>query len=367
MLFRASILASLLASLTAQPTLASDDDFIPLTHDLPFASADHTNSDNLVHLTQYQYNPAPYAPVPNDLDSSGNYSEDSYDDSTNFESGNFDSDSFDSGNLRYGILPDYFDFFHGLDASKEPQDFGVNGVYGGRISVNAAWILDEQSGLGWQLGTSLNYSENGLQITENLTGSDTRIQNFSTIGLFQRGDNGITWGAAFDVLYQDYYDNFVLGQWRTNLGFSMTEVDDLGVWLAIPQFSDRGFYGATPVKLTPVQQVNFYWRRIWQSNVVTNNWIGWAQELNDVNVLYGNMQSDGPQFVYGTEFHAPLNDHLAIYGQGNFIRPVDSGTLDAYVGLVLYIGGGAYDAPYRRNAPVHTVANNPMFAINLSP
>jgi len=339
-------------------------DILPPSGNLPFSDVhfqDIPNEDP-IHLTQYrspQYQPAPeqYFPDPYLMDEAGLMG----------ETGDFWGDDLAAtGNVRPGILPDYFDIFHGLDASKQPQDFGVNGLYGGRFSVNATWILDDISGIGWQLGTSVNYSENGLPITEQFTGSSRRIQNFSTFGLFQHADNGITWGAAFDLLYQDYYDEFLLGQWRANLGFSLTQNDDFGVWMAIPQFSDRGNFGSIPVKLTPIQQVNFYWRKFWKSGVVTTNWIGWAQEHNDANLLYGDQDSNGPHFVHGSEFHAPLNDHLAIYGQGNFIRPVDSGAINAYVGLVFYLGGGAFDAPYRRNAPVHSVANNPMFTLDLS-
>lgn len=354
-----SMIASLIALFTATGLYAFDADVPLLTSGMfPANESHHSEADASVTLTQYpgdlQYpGGAPYqeSDVPYYLD-------DSYE--------SLDGDSYETGNTRLGILPDYFDFFRGLDASKGPQDFGVNGLFGLRLSANATWILDDLSGLGWQLGTSLNYSENGLQFTEQVTGSKRRLQNFSTIGLFQRAESGFLWGAAFDLLYQDYYDNFFLGQWRANIGLSVTEDDDLGVWLAIPQFSDRGYYGSTPVKLTPIQQINFYWRRMWQSNVVTTGWIGWAQAHNDVNYLYGTTGSKDAEFVYGGDFHAPLNDRLAIYGQGNFIRPIDSGTLDASIGIVLYLGADANDAPFRRNAPIFPVANNPVFGVDLS-
>lgn len=263
-------------------------------------------------------------------------------------------------------FPAHVNLFNGIDASRQPQDFGVNALFGGRLHINTSWFLNEETGLALQAGTGFNYSDNGVQVFERIEGTQHRYQSFSTFGLFQRGDNGITWGAGFDLLYQDYYDNFLLGQWRGNLGITVTENDDLGVWFAIPQISDRGNFGSIPVKLKPIQQVNFYWKRIWPSSVVTTNWVGWANEHGEVNVVLGDYEPNGPCFIYGTELHAPLNDYLAIFGQGNFIRPADTGTLDAYLGIVLYLGGGAKDAPYRRDTPVLAVANNPTFSNDLS-
>jgi len=274
---------------------------------------------------------------------------------------------YENGEFGYspGWIPEYLAIFHGLDVSKQPQDFGANTLFGGRLSADAGWVLDEMSGLGLQLGTSINYSDNGQKNFEQLIGSERRIQNFSTFALYQRSDPGFHWSLGFDLLYQDYYDNFFLGQWRGMGGFSVTSADDLGVWVAIPQISDRGYFGSTEVKLKPIQQVNFYWRHIWMTSVVMTNWVGWAQEHGQANILTGDSNRVGPRFIYGTEIHAPLNDHLAFFGQGNFIRPVDTGTIDAFFGIVYYFGGGAAMAPFQRSTPVLPLANNPIFANDL--
>jgi hypothetical protein len=39
------------------------------------------------------------------------------------------------------------------------------------------------------------------------------------LGLFQRTEAGLVWGLGYDFLYQEYYDNFTLGQYRGWFGW----------------------------------------------------------------------------------------------------------------------------------------------------
>ena len=60
-----------------------------------------------------------------------------------------------------------------------------------------------------------------------------------------------------------------------------------------------------------------------------------------VNAVLGDLRELHNTFVFGAELQIPLTDRLAIFGQGNFITPASSGTVDSYLGFVYYPHGGA--------------------------
>ena len=132
--------------------------------------------------------------------------------------------------------------FGGLDGSKQPQDFGVNAQFGGRFHVNMGLPLWEAQGLGVQIGTALNYTDNAVQVFERVDGTKDRFQNYTTIGLFQRTEAGLIWAVGYDFLYEDYYDDFNLGQWRGDVGFAVDEQNEFGTWFAISNKRDSGHY-----------------------------------------------------------------------------------------------------------------------------
>ena len=70
-------------------------------------------------------------------------------------------------------------------------------------------------------------------------------------------------------------------------------------------------------------------------------------------------------FEYGAQLIIPLRDKWAIFGQGNFIMPPDSGTVDAYLGFDFYPHGGARCLSTAAYAPLQTVAAPTNFAIDL--
>ena len=69
--------------------------------------------------------------------------------------------------------------------------------------------------------------------------------------------------------------------------------------------------------------------------------------------------------VYVASLQMPLNDYLAIYGEANFITPASSGTVDAYLGVSFYPGGGVRNVLLKRYAPLLPTANNTSFAVDL--
>src|SRR5262249_33445786 len=84
--------------------------------------------------------------------------------------------------------------FFGVDGSKEPADLGVNANFGYRFAFNWGLPVFEETGIGVQVGTAVNYSQNALRILPFIDGTVDRWQSFTTVGLFQRMTNGLRWG-----------------------------------------------------------------------------------------------------------------------------------------------------------------------------
>jgi hypothetical protein len=261
--------------------------------------------------------------------------------------------------------------FAGLEGSKQPQDFGVNAHFGGRFHANMGIPILPSIGLGAQIGTALNYTDNAVQVHERIEGNKNRLQSYTTVGLFQRLDCGFTWAVGYDFLVQDYYDNFQLGQWRGDFGYRFNRTHEVGTWIAISNDADQGFYGpgpvvpAIPVVLDPITQGNIYYRRNWENDSQTTIWIGMAEEHGESNVALGDLKPVDERLVFGADVFLPISPHLAIFGQANFLTPSDTGTVDAYLGMS-YFPGGSHGARERRFAPRLPVANNTVFATDLS-
>jgi hypothetical protein len=270
---------------------------------------------------------------------------------------------------------DNLSFFLGLEGSKQPQDFGVNAHFGGRFDVNSGFALSEMRGLGLQIGTSINATANAVQVLEAVGSKEGRVQNFTTAALFQRTDVGLVWGVGYDFLREDYLDDFNLGQWRGKAGWLVGCSNEIGVQFALSDRRDNGIVntvvGGIPVTVDPITMGSVYWRHTWASAAETTIWAGIAEGHSESNLalpLVGIPEfppKDEP-FLFGAEIHVPLNDSMALFGQGNFISPADTGTVDSYLGFVFYPGGGAFQARQRTYAPVLPVANNTSFAVNLA-
>lgn len=262
---------------------------------------------------------------------------------------------------------DELTFFGGIDGSKQPQDFGVNANLGGQAHVNWGLPLSEEWGLGLQVGETLVATDNAVRVHELLGEATTRFQSYTTLGLFQRvGD--LSWGFAHDWLNEDSYDNFSLRQWRVRVAYDVCPRDQLGVTGNISSGSDAGVYsGPTPValRLQAIDQVSLYWRHWWPTGVQTTAWGGVATGHGENNAVTGPAPRFGNSFLMGADILAPLNDYLAIYGETNLIFPADSGTVDAFLGVQLYPGGGAKRARRGRFSPLLPVASPTSFSTDL--
>lgn len=256
-------------------------------------------------------------------------------------------------------------FFVGLDGSKQPQDLGVNAHMGGRAHMNIGFALQEELGIGMQLGTGINYHDFAVGAVEAIEGTGERFQSFTTIGVFQRTAGSWKWGFAYDFLAENYYEGINLSQWRGTVSRELTDNDEFGVWFTVSDRGDSATFNTTPVFLETIGQANAFWRHTWASGAETSFWIGAAEPHGEEIILFPVADPTGVQIVYGADLHVPLNDRLAIFGEANFITPSDSGTVDAYLGMIYYPWGDAPSGRSRCFAPLLPVANNPTFSVDL--
>jgi hypothetical protein len=254
--------------------------------------------------------------------------------------------------------------FLGLDGSKQPQDLGVNALFGGRFAANYGFPLLREVGLGAQLGTSVNFQENAVRVFERLGQSTTRTQNFSTVGVFQRTGFGLNWAFGYDFLVQSYFDHFYLGQYRARIGYEVTPRDEVGTRLMLRDHGDHGDFKSTAITLTPITMGTLFWRHTFPSSASTTVWAGFADGHNQLNIVLGDERRLHQPFVFGAQVDVPLTDQLALFGQANFIRPADTGTVDAFLGFAYTPFFGRPGAKNRRFTPMLPVATNATFAVD---
>ena len=259
---------------------------------------------------------------------------------------------------------DTLSVFLGYEGSKQPQDFGVNAHFGGRSHINWGMPILEDVGLGLQMGTAINATANAVQVNDRLIDNSSRTQSFTTVGLFQRTDAGLVWGLGYDFLYQEYYDNFTLGQYRGRLGWQTSSANEFGVQAAIRDNNDAGQYGATTVLLRPITQGSVYGRHTWKNQAAIGCWVGVAEGHSEANVL-GDYPPQDECLVFGSDLFVPLGNYVAMFGESNFMTPVDTGAVDAYLGFEFFPWGGARLARRNPFAPVLPVANNTSMTVDL--
>jgi len=263
---------------------------------------------------------------------------------------------------------DTLSVFLGLDGSKQPQDFGVNAHFGGRFAANWGVPVWKERGVGLQVGTALNFTEYAVGVVERIESSSGRDQSFTTVGLYGRDPRGrYNWGAGYDFLYQDAFTKTHLGQWRFRGGVATSPRDEVGFNVALKGRDDTGYFGSTPVALSVINQGVLYYTRTWQTATATTLWLGLADGHDQTNIALGDLAPERTEFVYGAQIDVPLTDRLKLFGQANFIRPADSGTVDAFLGFEFHPGGkllarGGKPGPYD---PVLPVAGNPTFSTDL--
>lgn len=256
--------------------------------------------------------------------------------------------------------------FGGLDGSKQPQDFGVNAHFGGRVGGNLGVSLLDDEGLGAQIGLGFNFSDNAVKVLEVVGEAEHRNQLFLTTGIFQRTDSGLVWAAAYDFLWQDYYSNTSLGQFRGLLGLELNDCDEVGVWGTLRGHTDDATVAGVPIELNSIDMINAYWKHRWEFGAETMFWVGVTGGHGEEVLLLGKQSPVENSFVFGAAINLPLNESWAITGQANFLLPADTGTVDSFLGLTHFFGGARTTKQTGRFRPVLPVANNSYFPVDLS-
>lgn len=156
-----------------------------------------------------------------------------------------------------------------------------------------------------------------------------------------------------------------LGQWRGLVGFDVNDRNEIGSWFTFNDRNDTALFLNTPVHLEALSQGTLYWTHTWCCEAQTSLWVGLAEGHGRVVFSISNEPPTKQVFTYGAAVNIPLGKYVALYGAANFLTPADTGTVDAFLGLAFYPGGGAREMRHRRFAPVLPVANNPFFSVDL--
>ena len=266
-----------------------------------------------------------------------------------------------------------WEFFSGIDGSKQPQDFGVNANLGARFSLQTSGALLPRSGIGYHVGSAVEWSDNAVRVFEVLGEETKRFQNHTTAGLFRRGTAAqgstlgqrIGWAFAYDHLYQSGFDTVSLGQFRTAVSFAATARDELGTRSRFDLDDDRATFGDTRVTLRSINQHDLYWRHFFAGGVQTTTLIGVAERHGEDNIVTGDKSSFDEALVIGADFLAPIAGSFAIYGETNLTMPADTGTVDAFLGLAFYPGRRASTVRRRRYDPMLPLASDTTFGVDL--
>ena len=257
-------------------------------------------------------------------------------------------------------------FLVALDGAKQPQDFGVNADLGVRLRSQYAAPLAEDYGLGYQVGTAVTFTDNAVRVFELLGEDTTRFQSYLTLGLFQRvGDWG--WGGVFDYLYQDGFDKTSLGQFRGRVTYNATDNTQLGASIRLRAFDDTAQFLNQEVTLRSINQGSLFLRHFYETGVQLTLWAGLVEENGESNAAFGPAPPRNDSLVIGADFLAPLNNSLALFGETNLITPSDTGTVDAYFGMIWYPFANAKTAHRKRFAPIFNVAAPTSFSVDLLP
>ena len=237
----------------------------------------------------------------------------------------------------------------------------ANGNFGTSFAVNGGFLVAPRLGIGLQAGTSAVLSDfHGTRFT----GDKIRTQNFTTVGLYQQvpvGERRLKWGFAFDWLWDDYYDQIRLGQWRVKLGYDLNCFNEVGIWAVIPNNPSQVRIQDAPgqfhfERFEPLAQGNFYLRHLWQNGGETTGWVGLVEEPGE--------------FRFGADGRIPLTSRLAMVGNFNYVLPdargdrgQDEEMWQVSVGVEFTPFGREDACGKSGSAPLFPVANNGTFAV----
>ena len=299
------------------------------------------------------------------------------------------------------------ELFSGVEAYHNVTDgfFQRNAgmVAGGNVGVPIPKLRDY--GIGAQFGVGYHAADldgrflnDGYNTTVTSAGQQ---ELFMTAGLFRRAFAGegffsqFSMGIAYDWLLTNDFGQIdqspTLGQWRGQIGYALNACNEIGVWGTLRDMgcqkdhlvnSDSDQFQAYPYHYQALSQIDFFWHHTF--NCGANMWLrfGLPEQTRLALDQNGDSITDGSLYTWtiGATFLVPISSTLALYADGEYMRPSASASANALApgeasvengysisfGLAFYPGGNARTRTVAGNCwmPVLPVANNSSFLVN---
>jgi hypothetical protein len=164
----------------------------------------------------------------------------------------------------------------------------------------------------------------------------------------------------------------VLSQFRGQMGYVISDWNELGVWSAM---HDRGdgkevTIAGVPTSLSyrAVDQYNFFWHHNYDSGADSWLWMGFLE-----NEKVGGLGRLG-EFTLGARMQVPLTERVALYAEAEYMRPTaapgpGASMENAYsvgFGLAFFPNGSSKNRTVAGSCwmPVLPVANNGTFLVD---
>ena len=286
------------------------------------------------------------------------------------------------------------DYFYQRDAG-----FVVGGNVGAPVPKLSEYGIGAQFGVGYHAADfDGRFLYNSFNTTET---SATQQELFLTAGLFRRacGGDGLlshfSMGIAYDWLLTTDFGAIeqspTLGQWRGQVGYCLSDCNEIGVWGTL---RDRGSckdghleindpdFNQFPYHYQALSQIDFFWHHTFCCGA--NMWLnfGIPEQTYLAVASDGSQISNGSLYSWtlGATFIVPISKTLALYADGEYMRPSCSASAGGpYAGLAsieqgysicfglqFYPSGNAGTNTVAGNCwmPLLPVANNSNFLIN---
>lgn len=204
----------------------------------------------------------------------------------------------------------------GVTGFQTPADLGIAGNFGTNEYANFGMPFWNAFGIGWQLGVrgvQTHFQNTSIEgLTDEPFVSGARDQVFITTGFYTRAfeGRGLQFGAVWDYLHDNWYDNVNLAQIRGEISY---------VWHA----HEIGFWGAANYDTTPFSTRRF------AGNASTMDLYAafYRLQFGDANEwkVWGGGTDNGDGLL-GTLLRAPMTKSLALEGTFTYLIPKDTKT-----------------------------------------
>ncbi|HEY2881886.1 MAG TPA: DUF6666 family protein [Pirellulales bacterium] len=250
-----------------------------------------------------------------------------------------------------------FTVFAGVHNFRNPVDLGVNSNFGFQEGVNFSFpVLTGCFNIAAQVGYEATQSD----LDPSTVLSDRRMQSFLTAGLFHRNDSCVGWefGATFDWLHDNFYQDFDLGQVRSEIGCWCNRCNEIGFTSSIGLWTDNTSDQPSPFganSYSVIDQYFFFYRHKFNFGGDVRFGGGFTGRNGDNDKNCG---------LVGADFNVPLSCCLAVEGGFDYMLPgasttnsISSETWNLGINLVWYPGSTAKCccSPFR---PLLNVADN---------